>query len=61
MSNNEKTLNHPEWRKENSLTAPSDRDPAKTYKPTQDLPPLTDEQVTLAKKDLHTTSFVLLL
>lgn len=54
----ETPINHPEWRKENSLTAPSDRDPARTYRPNQSAPALTDEQVSTAMNDLLVTSFV---
>lgn len=58
MSNNEPVTNHPEWRKENSLTSPSDRDPARTYKPEQNAPALTEQEVSIAMEDLHVTSFV---
>jgi hypothetical protein len=54
----ERPTNHPEWRKENSLTAPSDRDPARTYRPNQSGPSLTEEQVSTAMKDLNVTSFI---
>ena len=48
---------HKEWEKENSLTAPSDRDPARTYKPNQSHSKLTEEEVDIAIKELDNTSF----
>jgi len=49
---------HPEWSKENSLTAPSDRDPTKKYRPNQGAPALTEEQVDTALEELNNTAFV---
>ena len=51
------SINHPEWEKENSLTAPSDRDPARTYQPNQGHPDLSEKEVTEAMKVLNNTSF----
>lgn len=49
---------HEEWVQENSLTAPSDRDPNKTYKPNQGMPPLSEEEVVNAMEKLDDNSFV---
>lgn len=54
----EQQLVHPEWEKENSLTAPSDRDPARTYQPNQGHPPLSEEDVVNAMSDLNNNTFV---
>jgi hypothetical protein len=43
---------------ENSLTAPSDRDPARTYKPNQGYPKLSEEEVVSAMKSLDNNSYV---
>ena len=51
-------MSHPEQRKENSLTAPSDRDPARTYRPNQSAPPLTEPQVEAALEELNNTAYV---
>lgn len=53
-----KQVNHPEWNKENSLTAPSDRDPAKTYQPVQGHPQLTEVEVKNALSTLDNRDFV---
>jgi hypothetical protein len=55
MSNQE---SHPEWEKENSLTAPSDRDPARTYQPNQGHPALSEDDVNTAMNALNNTQFV---
>jgi hypothetical protein len=49
---------HLEHAMENSLTAPSDRDPAKTYKPNQGHPPLSEDEVKNAMSELNNNSFV---
>lgn len=43
---------------ENSLTSPSDRDPARTYKPNQGHPPLSEEDVINAMKVLDNNKYV---
>lgn len=43
---------------ENTLTAPEDRDPNKTFKLDQSAPPLNDEQTQIAVSNLNNTSFV---
>lgn len=53
-----KGYEHKEWEKENSLTAPSDRDPARTYKPIQGHRKLTEEEVASAMEELNNTDFV---
>ena len=57
MSNNS-SVNHSEWEVENSLTAPSDRDPARTYKPNQGHRQLEEEEVGNAMQSLNNTSYV---
>jgi len=52
------TTPHPEWERENTLTAPADRDPSKTFRGDQSSPPLTEDQVSMAIKALDNTSFV---
>lgn len=47
-----------EWRKENTLTTPSDRDPNKNFRLDQSAPSLTDSQVEDAMKALNNTAFV---
>lgn len=49
---------HKEWRKENTLTAPSDRDPTHKFQLNQNANPLTEEQVVDAMKELNVTAFV---
>jgi len=49
---------HPEWRVENSLTCPSDRDPSRTYQPTQGHRALSEDEVKNALNTLNNTSFV---
>jgi hypothetical protein len=53
----ENTQNHPEWEKENSLTAPDDRDRENRWKPDQGAPQLTNEEVNSALKELNNNSF----
>lgn len=53
-----KASSHKEWAVENSLTSPSDRDPARTYKPNQGHPNLTEEEVQLAMNTNNNTDFV---
>jgi hypothetical protein len=50
--------NHKEWRKENTLTAPSDRNSDSKFQLEADVPELTNEQLKQAMKDLNNTSFV---
>jgi hypothetical protein len=52
-----KETEHKEWKKENTLTTPSDRDLNTKFRLEQNAPPLTEEQVTLALKTLNNTSF----
>jgi hypothetical protein len=54
----ETNKNHPEWEKENSLTAPEDRDREKKWRPEQGAPQLTDDQVESAMNQLNNTAFV---
>ncbi len=51
-----KETNHPEWRKENTLTAPSDR--KANFRPEQGAPQLTEEQVQEAMTELNNTAFI---
>jgi len=55
MSDN--TYNHPEWNKEHSLTAPSDRNPESRWRPEQGAPLLTEPEVEAAMQELNNTSF----
>lgn len=48
---------HPEWEIENSLTSPSDRDPARTYQPNQGSRALTEEEVKNAMNTLNNKKF----
>jgi hypothetical protein len=48
---------HPEWEKENSLTAPSDRDRENRWRPEQGVRTLTETEVSEAMKALNNTSF----
>ena len=48
---------HPEWEIENSLTSPSDRDPARTYQPNQGSRALTEEEVKYAMNTLNNKKF----
>ena len=58
MSEQKVTISHPEHEKENSLTAPSDRDPARTYKPTQGHPALSEDDVKNAMSELNNNKFI---
>ena len=51
-------LEHPEHLMENSLTAPSDRDPSRNYKPNQGGPKLTEKEVVNAMKELNDNNYV---
>jgi hypothetical protein len=53
-----KTVEHPEWQKENSLTSPEDRDRINKWRPEQTAPDLTAEQTESAFNELNNTSFV---
>ena len=48
---------HPEWEKENSLTAPLDRDRVNKWKPESGAPVLTNSQTEEAMKVLNNTDF----
>jgi hypothetical protein len=50
--------NHEEWREENSLTAPSDRNTENVWRPAQSAPPLTNEETVEAMNALNMTTFV---
>lgn len=50
--------NHPEWSKENTLTAPSDRNPEQKFQLDQGAEPLSAEQLQHAVNALNNTSFV---
>jgi hypothetical protein len=58
MSEQKVQITHPEHEKENSLTAPSDRDPARTYKPTQGHPSLSEDDVKNAMSELNNNKFI---
>lgn len=49
---------HPEWEKEHSLTAPSDRDQENRWRPDQGAAALTEEEVKSAVETLDNTSFI---
>lgn len=49
---------HPEWEKEHSLTAPSDRDRENRWRPEQGAASLTEEEVKVAVETLDNTSFI---
>ena len=48
---------HPEWEKENSLTAPADRDREDRWRPEQGVRTLTETEVSEAMKALNNNSF----
>ena len=52
------TTNHPEWEKENSLTAPDDRDRENRWRPDQSANNLTEKEVNEAMSELNNVSFV---
>jgi hypothetical protein len=52
------TEQHPEWKKESSLTSPSDRDLNNKWRPEQDVPPLTNQETIEAMKTINNTDFV---
>jgi hypothetical protein len=54
----EKKVTHPEHEIENSLTAPSDRDPARTYKPNQGHRQLSELEVENAVAALNDNNYV---
>lgn len=58
FTNSSNDRSHPDWRQENSLTAPADRDRNARWRPTQGSPPLTEEQAQSAFKDLVDDSMV---
>jgi len=49
---------HTEWERENTLTAPSDRDQKDKFRLDQGAPPLTELEVTEALKALNNKSFI---
>lgn len=49
---------HPEWKTENSLTSPSDRDPARTYRPNQGHRKLSEKEVEHAMEELDNNKYV---
>lgn len=51
------TSYHPEWKEENSLTAPADRDRENRWRPNQGAPNLTEEEVVVAMKELNNTTY----
>ena len=51
-------LQHPDWEKENSLTAPLDRDRENRWRPEQGADTLTETEVKHAMETLNDTSFV---
>ena len=52
------SIEHREWRKENTLTAPQDRDPDNKFRLDQGAPPLTEEEVNTAMNELNNTAFI---
>ena len=52
-----KSVEHTEWKKENSLTSPEDRDRINKWRPEQNAPDLTSEQTDSAFAELNNTSF----
>lgn len=58
MSEQKQNFQHPEWEKENSLTANLDRDRVNKWKPEQSVPVLNDEQTNEAMKVLNNTDFI---
>lgn len=52
------TTQHEEWKKENTLTAPEDRNREVKFRLDQSSPPLTEEQVNKAIETLSVTSYV---
>ena len=53
-----KELQHKEWRQENTLTTPLDRNQANNFRLDQNTPPLTNDQVTNALESLNNVTFV---
>ena len=51
-------IQHPEWEKENSLTSPSDRNQARTYKPNQGHRQLSEQEVKNAMDSLNNNKYV---
>jgi hypothetical protein len=51
-------VNHPEWKQENSLTSPADRDLENKWRPNQGAPSLTEDQVTEAMTELNNTDYI---
>lgn len=49
---------HPEWVKENSLTAPEDRDRVNRWRPEQGAPKLTEDEVNAAMNELPVHDFI---
>lgn len=55
--NNTSFTNHPQWVKESSLASQADRDPNTRWRP-ENAPPLSEEQVQSAMKELNVTCIV---
>ena len=58
MSTEQQNIKHPEWETENSLTAPSDRNPDRSYKPNQGSINLSEDEVVNAMDSLNNNSYV---
>jgi len=58
MSTEQQNIKHPEWETENSLTAPSDRNPDRSYKPNQGNINLSEDEVVNAMDSLNNNSYV---
>jgi hypothetical protein len=54
----ENSLVHKEWRQDNTLTAPSDRNPNNTFRLNQSIPSLTEQQLSHAMESLNNNSFI---
>lgn len=52
------TLEHPEWERENSLTAPDDRDPTNPCGPDRGAPRLTEDQLEAGMQILNNKQFL---
>jgi hypothetical protein len=53
-----KELQHKEWRQENTLTTPLDRNQTNNFRLDQNAPPLTDDQLTNALESLNNVTFI---
>ena len=50
-------MSHPEWKNENTLTAPSDRDRSTPFRLDQNIPPLNQDETNCAMLKLNNTAF----